>query len=116
MDYLQQLCKDIEYIISKYPNFSVWIADLNLPNIDWENHVVKDNSYPISLCNILLDFINNNGFTQFVNFPTRSNNILDIFCMNRPSLLNKCYPISGIGDHEAVAVTSQTSVKLIYFD
>ena len=53
IDYLQQLCKDIEYVISKYPNLPVWITgDLNLPNIDWENHVVKDNSNLISLCNI----------------------------------------------------------------
>ena len=32
--------------------------------------------------------------------------------MNRPSLLNKCYPLPGIKDPEAVAVTSYTSVKL----
>ena len=35
INYLQQLCKDIEYIISE---------EQNLPNTDWENHVVKDNS------------------------------------------------------------------------
>ena len=91
----------------------MWIArDLNLPNIDWENHAVKSNSYPISLCNIFLEFINNYGFTQVVNFSTRVNNILDIFCTNRPALLSRCYPLPGIGDHDAVAVTSHTSVKL----
>ena len=110
---MQQPYQDIEHIINEYPNLPVWIAgDLNLPNIDWENHAVKSNSYHISLCNIFLEFINNYGFTQVVNFSTRVNNILDIFCTNKPALLSRCYPLPGIGDHDAVAVTSHTSVKL----
>ena len=57
-----QLYKDMEYTINDYPNLPVWIAgDLNLPNIDWETNVVKNNSYPMSLCNTFLDFISNHG-------------------------------------------------------
>ena len=41
-----------------------------------------------------------------VDFPTRVNNTLDVFIINRPSLINRCYPISGLGDHEIVYVES----------
>ena len=43
-----------------------------------------------------------------MDFPTRDNNTLDVFITNRPSLINHCYPISGlaIGDHEIVYVES----------
>ena len=90
----------------------IWIAgDLNLPDINWNNCAVEGTSYPVSLSNIFLDFISTYGMTQTVNFPTRINNILDIFCTNRPSLLNQCYPIPGIGDHDAVMIESSTTVQ-----
>ena len=41
-----------------------------------------------------------------VTFPTRKSNTLDIFATNRPGLVNKCIPIPGIGDHEAIYVES----------
>ena len=37
-----------------------------------------------------------------VNFPTRINNILDVFCTNRPSLVDRCAPIPGLSDHDIV--------------
>jgi len=37
-----------------------------------------------------------------VDFPTRYNNILDIFATNRPNLVNKCIPLPGISDHDIV--------------
>ena len=39
-------------------------------------------------------------------FPTRKSNTLDIFATNRPGLVNKCVPIPGIGDHEAIYIES----------
>ena len=42
------------------------------------------------------------GFSQTVNFPTRKNNILDIIITNRPSLITFCSMIPGISNHEAV--------------
>ena len=37
---------------------------------------------------------------------------MDIFCTNRPSFVNQCFPISGIGDHDAVAVESSTMLQI----
>ena len=46
------------------------------------------------------------SLTQIVDFPTRINNILDVFITNRPSLVKQCYPQPGISDHEVVYVES----------
>jgi len=47
-----------------------------------------------------------------VGFPTRNNNILDIFATNRPNLVNKCVPLPGISDHDIVFIES--SLKATY--
>ena len=60
---------------------------------------------------MVLDLFNNAGFEQLVTFPTRRNNILDIFATNRPTLLNKCLPIPGISDHEAVYIETMITAK-----
>ena len=52
------------------------------------------------------------SLTQIVDFPTRNNNILDIFITNRPSLLKQCYPQPGISDHEIVYVVSYIKAPL----
>ena len=49
---------------------------------------------------------------QTVNFATRASNTLDIFCTNRPSfLIKQCFPLPGIGDHDAVVVESTAAVQ-----
>ena len=44
-------------------------------------------------------------------FATRQNNTLDIFLTNRPSLINRCSPIPGLSDHDAVFVESPAMAK-----
>ena len=111
--YMEQLCKTLEEIILEFPKSIIWIAgDINLPNVDWKNNLIHGSAYPIPLYSTFLDLIETHGFTQIVDFPTRGNNILDIFCTNRPSLINVCCPLPGISDHEAISVSSATLVKL----
>ena len=38
----------------------------------------------------------------------RGNNILDLFFTSHPSLVSKCKPIPGVGDHDAVLVDTVT--------
>ena len=58
----------------------IWIAgDLNLPNINWDTSYISSSVYPSDLCDTVIDFVEEYGFTQTVNFATRGNNILDIF-------------------------------------
>ena len=80
--YLENLCSTMEEVIEKYPRDMIWITgDINLPYVDWENNIVQSSSYPVLLYDIFLDFLSVHSFTQMVNFPTRGNNILDIFAV-----------------------------------
>ena len=67
---------------------------------------------PCPLIRYFLDFLSIHSFTQFVNFPTQSNNILDIFCSNRPALITTCKALPGISDHNILFITSLLSVKI----
>jgi len=106
--YLQEVCQTLDNIICDNPDDVIWLAgDINLPNIEWASSSIKNSSYPIPLCEEeFLDLINTHSLTQVVDFPTRDNNILDIFITNRPSLIKQCYPKPGISDHEIVYVES----------
>jgi len=52
------------------------------------------------------------GFSQTVNSPTRRNNILDVFITNRPSLITHCSTIPGISDYKAVNIKSSVQVTV----
>ena len=82
-----------------------------MPNIDWNNNCLCGHNYPSCLCELILDTFGDIGLTQLVDFPTRGRNILDIFATNRPSLVEKCIPIPGIGDHEAVYFESSIQAR-----
>jgi len=53
------------------------------------------------------------NFQQSVKESTRKENILDIFLTNRPSLVNKCTTIPGLGDHEAVLTDTNTKANRV---
>jgi len=104
---VKDLCDLFTNIITKYPNIPIWLADdLNLSNIDWENTCTQGSTYPLALCDTIIDFLQGYGFTQVVNFPT---NILDVFMTNRPSSIHRCVPIAGISDHEAIFFESSVT-------
>ena len=42
------------------------------------------------------------GLTQTQRDPTRGQNLLDLFCCNKPSLVKTCISIPGISDHSIV--------------
>ena len=109
------LCGTIENLILNHPNSTIWIAgDINLPNINWSNWSVRSCNYSLSLCNLFTDLLISNRFSQLVDTPTRQNNILDIFAMNRPSLVTKCGIIPDISDHESVYVEAQLKTVTVY--
>ncbi|CAC5414252.1 unnamed protein product [Mytilus coruscus] len=82
-----------------------WISgDLNLLNIDWTSMTIEGKMYPKEMNEIFLDLLNNLGMDQLVNFPTRKDNILDIFCTKQPNLITKIKSIPGISDHNIVLV------------
>ena len=69
-------------MVDRYPTSPVWIAgDLNLPNINWDTNHINNFTYPSSLCDNIIDFVEEYGFTQTVNSATKGNNILDVFLL-----------------------------------
>ena len=112
IEYLDHMCNDLQSIIPTNPSSTMWIGgDLNLPDINWSLNTITGHQYPLSLNERFLDFQEDNLFVQFVTFPTRKSNTLDIFATNRPSLVNKYIPISGIGDHDGVYINLDSTIN-----
>ena len=110
--YLENLCSFFSDLVKQNFNVPIWISgDLNLPNINWETNTVTGYNYPTILCDVILDFVENYGFLQIVNIPTRCNHILDVFLTNRPTLIQSCEVLPGISDHEVVHVASSVLVS-----
>ena len=100
-EYAANLCTSIKSVAAQFHNSPMWVAgDLNLPTIDWTTDSIKSHQYFKSINNCFIDLASNLGMTQSVSFLTRVDNTLDVFLTNRPSLINRCEPKSGVNDHE----------------
>ncbi|CAG2241231.1 unnamed protein product [Mytilus edulis] len=44
-------------------------------------------------------------------FSNKKNHTLDLFLTNRPSLVNRCEPLPGIGDHDIVYIDTDITAK-----
>ena len=110
-DYTQDLCNALSDLSARFKDHIIWLGgDTNLLDIDWKTDTITGHSYPISINQTYIDTFNHIGSEQIVNFPTRVNNILDVFCTNRPSLIDRCTP--GLSDHDIV-LTIQISYQLV---
>ena len=102
-DYTQDLCNALSDLSARFKDHIIWLGgDTNLPVIDWKTDTITGHNYPVSINQTYIDTFNHIGCEQIVNFPTRINNILDVFCTNRPSLIDRCTPIPGLSDHDIV--------------
>jgi hypothetical protein len=85
----------------KYPGSVIWIGgDAKLPDIEWETMSVVDQHNPAQVNSLFM------AGEQIVDFPTRRQNLFDVFITNRPSLINKCRPLPGLSDYDIVFVDS----------
>ena len=103
---------EITNLKNKFKNSIFWLSgDFNLPDINWPNQTVRGTMYPREFNELFIDMINKLGIDQIVDFPTRKDNILDLFCTNQPSLINKVKSIPGISDHNIVLVDASCNPK-----
>ena len=77
-------------------------GDFNAGGIDWETGLVPDDSPNRHLKEKLIEVISEAGLQQIQREPTRAQNILYLFCCNKPSLIKTCISIPGISDHSIV--------------
>jgi hypothetical protein len=86
-------------------NNNTWIAgDFNLPDIEWKGMSVLGSMYPNHLNTFFIDIIQELALEQIVDFPTLQENILNLVLTTHPSLVNKCQPLPGLGDHDIVLI------------
>jgi hypothetical protein len=81
----------------------VWVGgDMNLPGMDWPAGTLKNNCPTPGQHNQFVQILADYGLSQMTDQPTRGNNILDLFAINNPTLLNRLEVIPGISDHDIV--------------
>jgi hypothetical protein len=112
IDYARELQEAIRSVMKNNRSSVLWLSgDFNLPDIDWEANNITGSQNSKQINEIYMDIIAENFREQMVNFPTRGTNILDLFTTNRPSLVNRCQPLPGLGDHDIVFIDSDITAK-----
>ena len=107
LDQSQKIVQEIYSITSKFKGAVFWIGgDFNLPDISWSNQDIINHQYQKEINESFLEMSQDLGLTQIVDIPTRGTSLLDLLFTNHPDLVKKCYPISGLGDHEVVRINS----------
>ena len=87
-------------------------GDFNLQDIDWRGASVTDHQNQLAVNSGFLYIFEDIGLTQIVDLPIHSNpdHTLDLLLTNMPSLIQRCEPLPGVADHDAVlAITKLTS-------
>lgn len=104
-DYSQELCNTVSEIHTRFGDHILCLGGgANLPDIDWKSDTIAGHSYSVPINQLYTDTINDIGFEQIVDFPTRIDNTLDIFCNNRLSQIDRWVPLPGIIHHDIVLV------------
>jgi len=94
--YMDLLIKCLtEYINVKYANITV--GDFNCPKVNWVGYT-SCNDYIHSK---LINLVSTSGLCQFVHFPTRGDNLLDLILSTDNQILNTVSPMPPLGhsDH-----------------
>ena len=85
----------------------IWLlGDFNMPKYDWCTNSTDPCCRNLALYESFIDLIHDSNLQQMVDFPTRGENILDLYFTNRPTLVCKVAPLPGLSDHDVVYVES----------
>lgn len=89
-------------IMSALPEGTLIIGgDFNLPAIKWQGGACCLSDHSSVNC-AFLDIVNVFGLYQFVEIPTRGDNVLDLLLSNCPEMFRGVCTAPGISDHEIV--------------
>ena len=102
-NYTDTLIKCLKFHFAKH-HFNIVVGDFNCPQISWNNLSCPASDY---VCKAIVNWIITSGLTQFVKFPTRQANILDlVLCDNDQLICNvTSSPPIGHSDHGVVDFT-----------
>ena len=82
-------------------------GDFNFPGIDWESQTIQpgESLEDQASANLLLNFMSTNLLCQYINVPTRKNNILDLFITSDDRLVtNVSSDPTNLSDHNIVDI------------
>ncbi len=74
----------------------VIVGDLNFPRLSWSTYTSMPHAYPIE--REFMQLVVNYGISQFINFPTRRNNLLDVILSDDPNLVCNVCSSAPFGD------------------
>jgi len=87
LEYLDQSLSTIGKLTRNNVNSTTILAgDFNAGNIDWSTDSVKPNCDRAAIHNKLLSVLNDHHLEQQQKLPTREQNVLDLYCTNKPTL------------------------------
>ena len=101
-------------IKEKFPCAQIILGgDFNSPGIDWEHGTLIDSYAPCYLREKLISLSQDTQMFQMVTFPTRAQNILDLYFTTHPNTVLTCEPTPGLSDHDAVLINFQTLLHVL---
>ena len=75
------------------------------------NGLVVSYRYPLEINDLAMNMSAECGFSQLVNFPTRGQNILNLFFTTHPSLVQQCKPLPEISDHCTISTVMKLTIN-----
>ena len=88
-------------------------GDFNAGGINWDNCTVDHDATNRPLKEKLISILDEAGLKQMQREPTRGQNLLDLFCCNKPSLIKSINSIPGISDHNIVLADCKLKPSII---
>ena len=98
-----------KYSSTEHTNFI--LGDFNCPRIDWENAYSPGDHINARI----FDFMSSRGYSQFIDFATRGENILDLIFSDDDQIIcsTNCCPPLGSSDHCLIEFQFVTSCKSV---
>jgi len=88
-------------------------GDFNLAGIDWDTGYVPPGSSLKAIKEYVISIFQDTGLSQMQRESTRCQNLLDLFCVNKPSLVKTIISIPGISDHSIVLADCDLKAVII---
>ena len=88
-------------------------GDFNAGGINWDNCTVDHDATNRPLKEKLISILDEAGLKQMQREPTRGQNLLDLFCCNKPLLIKSINSIPGISDHNIVLADCKLKPSII---
>jgi hypothetical protein len=101
---VESFAECLQFLSGYNQKVCILAGDLNLPDINWFSSTIERGKQTPSN-KLFLDFAVSSGFEQYVDKPTRKDNILDLVLCNKSGLVTDCEvsaPFSVSADHNSV--------------